>query len=303
MILKNFGALWSCVERTKRIKVAIPGACDEHTLEATNEAYNKGLIYPVLIGNKNAIEEKIKIEQLFDNQYEIIEAEDGLKSGQAAVDCVNQGRADMIMKGNMHTADLLRCVVSSDNNFKKSNKLSHFGLVELPGYHKLIALTDSALIVSPTLEDKKAILFNAIETYRNIGYECPKAAIICAVETINENMIETVHAAELKKMAYNCEFGNCVVEGPISYDLSMSREAAEVKGYPSNWCGDFDILLMPNMVTGNVLSKSWSLQVKAKLSGMIVGAKCPIAIGSRSATVEDKVLSILLCAVSLGFEK
>jgi len=295
-MLKDFSSLWEQVKGRKR--VAVPGALDDHTLEAVFEAYKKNIAYPVLIGNTKAIHARIKKLGYKSLEYEIVEAPKGPDSGQKAVDLVNEGRAEIIMKGNMQTADLLRTVVSSKNAFR-TGKVTHVGLVKLPDYHKLFVLTDATMVMHPTLEDKKAIVQNAVDTLRSMGYERPKAAALCAIENINPKMQDTVDAAALKEMAASGELKDCDVEGPISYDLAMSKAAAEIKGYDCPWCGDFDILLAPDMVTGNILSKSWSLHDNGVLCGMIVGAKCPIAVGSRSASVQDKILSLALCAASL----
>jgi len=295
-MLKDFSSLWEQVKERKR--VAVPGACDDHTLEAVFTAYQKNIAYPVLIGNSKAIQAKIEKLGYEALEYEIVEAEKGVASGQKAVDLVNEGQAEIIMKGNMQTADLLRTVVSSKNAFR-IGKVTHVGFVKLPDFHKLFVLTDATMVVHPTLEDKKAIVQNAVDTMRRMGYERPRVAALCAIENVNPKMQDTVDAAALKEMAAGGELKNCDVEGPISYDLAMSKEAAEIKGYDCPWCGDFDILLAPDMVTGNILSKSWSLHDHGVLCGMIVGAKCPIAVGSRSATVQDKVLSLALCAAAL----
>lgn len=298
MVLKDFNSLWEQVKEKKR--VAVPGACDDHTLEAVFEAEKKNVAFPVLIGNAVEIQNKI-VKMGYDSlEYEIVEAEDGIPSAQAAVDLVNEGKADLIMKGNMQTADLLRTVVSSKNAFRTSAMVSHFGLVKLSDMPKLFVLTDATMVMHPSLEDKKAIIQNAVDTLRSLGCERPKVAALCAIEDINPKMQETVDAAALKEMAVSGELRNCDVEGPISYDLAMSKEAAQIKGYPCPWCGEFDVLLVPDMVTGNILSKAWSIHTDAILSGMIIGTKCPIAVGSRSATVEDKILSLVLCAASVS---
>jgi phosphate butyryltransferase len=298
MILKDFNLLWERVTEKKR--VAVPGACDEHTLEAVFEAGKKNIAFPILIGNKEVIQKKINKLGYDMLAYEIAEAEEGIPSAQAAVDLVKAGQADLIMKGNMQTADLLRTVVSSKNDFRTSEMVSHFGLVKLPDMPKLFVMTDATMVIHPSLEDKKTIIQNAVDTLHSLGCERPKVAALCAVENVNPKMQETVDAAALKEIAANGGLLNCDVEGPISYDLAMSKEAAEIKGYPCPWCGEFDVLLVPDMVTGNILSKAWSIHTDAILSGMIVGAKCPIAVGSRSATVEDKILSLVLCAAAVS---
>lgn len=295
-MIQDFSSLWEKIKEKKA--VAVPGACDEHTLEAVFEAEKKQVAYPILLGKKEEIKKKIELLGYSHLDHEIIDVEDEIASAQAAIELVNEGKAQIIMKGNMQTADLLRAAVSSKNNFRTTGKITHFGLVKLPDYHKMIVLTDATMITNPTLEDKKSIVQNAVDTLCNMGYERPKVAALCAIETVNPKMQDTVDAAVLKEMSITGELKNCDVEGPISYDLAMSKEAARIKKFPCEWCGDFDVLVVPDMVTGNILSKAWSLHNGAILSGMIVGTKCPIAVGSRSATVEDKILSLVLCSAA-----
>jgi phosphate butyryltransferase len=169
--------------------------------------------------------------------------------------------------------------------------------VELPGYHKLLGVCDSGMIPAPDLETKKAILRNAINALQKLGYEKPLISALCAAEAVSPKIIETVDAAALKQACADGELGNCYVEGPISFDLAMNPESAKVKKYESPVVGNSDILLVPSLATGNIMVKTMLLYAGAQMAGAIVGAKCPIALISRSASYEEKYYSLLLCAL------
>ena len=176
--------------------------------------------------------------------------------------------------------------------------MSHFALNELPGYHKLIVNTDGGMLTYPTLEDKVSIVENAVLTLRAMGYECPKVAVLAGVEKLNPKMIETVEANALMEMNREGKITGCIVEGPVSYDVALSAEIAAHKKVPYTCCGDYDVLVAPNLAAGNILGKSWSVTAGAKMAGIIVGAKVPIVLTSRGSTAEEKYLSIALAAVA-----
>ncbi len=175
--------------------------------------------------------------------------------------------------------------------------LSHIAFLEIPTYHKLVAITDGGMVTYPTLEDKKHITINAVKLFNKLGYENPKVAVLSAVEVVNPKMEETVDADNLKKMAQNGELGPCTLEGPISYDLTFSKESAKTKGYESSITEDVDILVTPNISCGNILSKSLIYSANSKMAGVVVGAKAPIILTSRGATSYEKYFSILLASL------
>ena len=201
-----------------------------------------------------------------------------------------------IMKGILNTANMLRAVVNREHGLTNGSLVSHFTLAEISGYHKLIAYTDVGIVISPTFEQKTDILNNALNTMRTWGYENPKAAILTAVETINPKMPETQDAAELKKMALEGKFGNCIVEGPISFDLTFNSEIAQIKGFKSPVVGNADILLVPSVVTGNIMAKTIMTFAKMKSLALALGALAPMVITSRGTTIEGKYRSIIAAA-------
>jgi phosphate butyryltransferase len=209
---------------------------------------------------------------------------------------VNEKKADLIMKGKIQTADLLRAVVDKERGLRTGSVMSHIAIHEVPSYHKLLAVTDGGMMMYPKLEEKKQIIENAVKTFIAMGYENPKVAVLAAVENVNPKMPETVEADALKMMNVKGEIKNCIIEGPISYDLTMSKESAEIKGFNSPVTGEVDILVVPNITAGNLLGKALIYSAGAKMAGFIVGAKVPIVLTSRGATAEEKYLSLVISA-------
>jgi phosphate butyryltransferase len=297
MIYKNFGELILKAQGLKKImRLAVVAAHDEHTLEAVFKARNDKILEPILIGHREKILDMIeKLGESIDSQ-DIIHITDHGEAATEAVRLVREGKADFIMKGNLQTADLLRAVVNKEKGLKTGRIMSVLMLHEVPNYHKLLAITDGGMTLYPNLEEKKQIIENAVEAYQALGYDNPKVAILAAVENVNPKMPESIDAGKLKEMNQSGEIAGCIVEGPISYDLTMSKESAEIKGYESPVTGDADILIAPNITTGNILSKALAYSAGAKLAGYIVGAKVPIVLTSRGASSEEKYLSLALAA-------
>ena len=277
-------------------KVAVVSAQDEHTLEAVFKAKKDNIVEPILIGNKKKIIEILS--RLHESVLEesIINVESDSEAAEKAVELINENKADFIMKGKIQTADLLRAVVNKENGLRTGKVMSHIVIHEIPTYHKLLAVTDGGMMMYPSLDEKKQILENAVSTFLALGYEKPKVAVLAAVETVNPKMQESVDADMLKKLNIKGEIKNCIVEGPISYDLTMSKESASIKGFVSPVTGEADIIVVPNITVGNVLGKSLVYSAGAKMAGFIVGAKVPIVLTSRGSTSEEKYLSLALSA-------
>ncbi len=304
MVFRNFDELIEKVQNTGSTKkVVVAAAGDEHTLKAVFKAKKDNIVDPLLIGNKT------KIKEILDNLNErlsdsaIIDVKSDASAAEKAVELINEKKADFIMKGKIQTADLLKAVVNKENGLGTGKIMSHFVINEIPNYHKLLVTTDGGMMMYPDVNQKKQIIENAVNVLRTMGYDKPKVAVLAAVEKVNPKMPESVDADILKKMNQSGEIKNCIVEGPISYDLTMSRESAEIKGFKSPVAGDADILIVPNITAGNILGKCLLCSAGAKMAGFIVGAKVPVVLTSRGASAEEKYLSLVLSASVAGQSK
>ncbi len=280
-----------------RKRIIVAGAADEHALEAAFLAQEKGYVTPVLVGDRDKVTAMIQKLGFGDAEYEIVHCEEAVNPSSVAVHLIHEGRGDFILKGKMETKDLLKPILNKETGLNDNGFITHFGLMQIKGYHKLLAMSDSAVIPYPTLEDKAKIVKIGMEMLRKLGYETPIVGALCAAETINPKMPETMEAEKLQEMASNGDFGPGVVVGPISFDLATSKESAAIKGYASPYAGEVDMLLVPNLVTGNVMSKIWNPDEENILAGCLVGANVPIALTSRSASMNEKLHSILLCSL------
>ena len=297
-MLKDFSQIEQMLSTlTRRPTLGVVAAQDEHTLQAIEKAVREGIVTPVLYGARELIApiwEKTAPDLPLPT---VVEEPDVESCVEEALRDVRAGKLDCIMKGKLETAALMKAVVNKEKGIRKSNALSMIAAVQSPFYHKVFFVTDIGLMMYPNLEQKKAILQNAVQLYHVLDDGVPKVAVLSAVEKVNPKMPESVDAAALKEMNRSGEITGCIVEGPISYDLSMDAEAASIKGYSSPVAGDPDILIVPDIATGNVLIKSLTCTGDAKTCGTVCGAQVPIVICSRSSPAEDKYMSIVLAAI------
>ena len=297
-MLKNFEALAEIVKANPvKKKLVLVCAHDEHSLDAVYEAYKEGIADPILVGKEKEIH-SIMDEFGFDfgGNEKIYDVEDDVECAKKAVSLIREGEGDFLMKGRMQTSDLLKQVVNKETGLQVGKIMSHVALFQIPHYHKLLAMSDGGMLVSPDLEKKEKIINNAVEILHNVGYENPKVAVLCAAEKLNPKAVESVDAAALKEKNVNGEITGCIVEGPISYDIAIDKEIADSKGFESPVAGDADLLIVPSMAAGNILGKSWSVTARGIMSGIIVGAKVPVILTSRGATAEEKYYSIVFAA-------
>ncbi|MCC8030011.1 MAG: bifunctional enoyl-CoA hydratase/phosphate acetyltransferase [Lachnospiraceae bacterium] len=302
MVLKNFDVL---IEKVKSFpepkKVVVAAAGDAHTLEAIREAVDEGIVKPVLVGDKAKILEIAAGIGLAVEEDDIYDEPEAAAAAQRSVALIHEGRGDFIMKGKLETAQILKPVVNRETGLGTGRVMSHFVFDELPYYHKLLVTTDGGMMTYPTLEQKKDIIVNTVETLEALGYENPKVACVAAVEKVNPKMPETVEADALKQMNRNGEITGCIIEGPISLDIALSKEIADLKGYDSPVAGDADVILVPNIQVGNILGKSITVIARGNMAGFIVGAKVPIVLTSRGSSAKEKYLSLVLAsAVTAG---
>lgn len=301
MVYKKFEELLALVDtKADKKTVALVRAEDDHALEAVAEVVKKGLIDAVLVGNREAIKKTAEKIGFSVTDDQIVDAEDPESAAAKGVKLIREGRADFLMKGKLETSQMLRPVVNKQTGLNKGGVMSHVSLTEVPAYHKMVLTTDGGMLPYPTLEQKKHIIENAVYVMNRLGYEEPKVCVLAASETPNPKMPESMEAAALKEMNQKGEIENCIVEGPISFDLAMVKEKAEIKGYESPCAGDADILIVPNIHAGNILGKCLIEMANSKMAGLIVGAQCPIVLTSRGASSEEKFNSLMLACIVSG---
>lgn len=300
MVFHNFKELEAHVKKNLGLsRMAVAAAGDPHTLEAVKIAMDEGIVSPILVGDKVIIDDYCKMHNWVVPEEDIIDVPDIAEAARVAVSVVREGKADFLMKGKLDTSVLLKAVVNKECGLGQGRVMSHFTAFEVPTYHKLLLPMDGGMVTYPTLEQKKAIIENSVEVLRTMGYECPKVGVLACVEKVNPKMPETIEADQLKQMNLNGEITGCIVEGPISYDCAISKEIADFKGFASEVAGDVDILIAPNIHAGNIMGKMLTVTCKAKMAGIILGAKCPIAMVSRGSEPEEKYLSLVLAAASV----
>lgn len=279
----------------KTLSVAV--AQDKEVLKAVTEAVKLNIINAILVGDSEKIHEISEEENLDLNSIKIIDEKDILKSAAKAVALVSEGKAQFIMKGMLGTSDLLRAVLNKEAGLRGSSLLSHVMIYEVPAYHKLLFLTDGGMVPYPELNDKIGIINNAVKVAHSLGIDCPKVAPICAVEVVNPSMQATLDAATLTQMNNRGQIKGCIIDGPLGFDNAISEEAASHKGIISDVAGDADILLVPNIESGNFLGKAMTYFAGAESAGVIVGAKCPVVLVSRADSAKSKLYSIALGSI------
>lgn len=296
MVIAGFSQLKSRLHDLPPKTAVVAAAHDEHTLQAVFAARRDGLIRPILVGHRGEILSIARGlgEELDPSQ--VVDAGEDPDCAAKSVALIRSGEGTMLIKGMLPTGTLLKAVVNKETGIRASEVMSHVAILDVPGYHKLLYVTDGGMVVAPDLEQKRHILKNAVDFCRFLGYDCPKAAVLCAVETVSPAMPETADGAALKAEGERGDFGPCLVEGPIALDLATDPEAARVKGYHSPVAGDADILLAPSIAAGNLLGKSLYGLAGGEMAGVVLGAKVPITVNSRGATAEEKYWSILICA-------
>lgn len=294
MVVRSFSDLTTRVKRGARKTVAVVGADDAHALEAVLHA--EPILDAVLIGEADAIRTTLTSLGADAERFPIVVPDAGEHPSVTAAKLFHAGRADFLMKGRITSGELLKGVLTPEANLRKGTLMSHVAFFELPGYPKLLCLTDGGMCPEPTLAEKEAIVRNAVEFFHGLGYECPNVAGLCGSETVHPKIRETVEAAALQKRAEEGAFGACRFVGPISYDLAMLPEVGKLKGYYTPLAGQFDILLTPNLVSGNLLGKSYIVNCGAPMAGLILGAKAPIVLTSRGASAEEKYNSLAIAA-------
>jgi phosphate acetyltransferase len=278
------------------IPTAVAHPCEETALAGALEAGAQKLIVPILVGPAAKIKEVATRSRLDLGRTEIVDAPHSHAAAARAVELVRDGTAELLMKGSLHTDELLGAVVARETGLRTARRISHVFIFDVPTYHKVLIVTDAAINITPTLEDKVDICQNAIDLARALGLETPKVAILAAVETVTSKMPATLDAAALCKMAERGQVTGALLDGPLAFDNAISSEAARIKGIQSEVAGDPDILLVPDLEAGNILAKLLTFLAKADSAGLVLGARVPIILTSRADNVRSRIAS---CAVAM----
>jgi phosphotransacetylase len=237
------------------IPTAVAHPCEESALAGALEAADKGLIIPILVGPKARIEETARKAGVSLGKTQVIDTPHSHASAGKAVELVREGRAELLMKGSLHTDELLAAVVAREDGLRTERRISHAFIMDVPTYHKVLIITDGAINIAPTLEEKADICRNAVDLAMTLGVERPKVAILAAVETVTSKMPATIDAACLCKMSDRGQIQGGVFDGPLAFDNAINKEAARIKGIRSEVAGDADILIAPDLESGNILAK------------------------------------------------
>jgi len=287
------------LERCKSLEpipTAVAHPCDETSLSGAVEAASKGLIVPILVGPREKIQSAANSAGLDLSKFEIVDAPHSHASAAKAVALLREAKAELLMKGSLHTDELMGAVVSRDGGLRTARRISHAFVMDVPTYHKVLIVTDGAINIAPTLEDKVDICQNAIDLAVALGREWPSVAILAAVETVTSKMPATIDAAALCKMAERGQIKGGILDGPLAFDNAISKDAAKTKGIQSDVAGDPDILLAPDLEAGNILAKQLTFLAKADSAGIVLGARVPIILTSRADSVRSRIAS---CAVAM----
>lgn len=274
--------------------VAYP--CEETALSGVAEAAEARLIVPILVGPRKKIQQVADAAGLKIGQYEIEDVAEPQAAAARAVELVRMAKAEVLMKGSLHTDELMGAVVASTTGLRTKRRISHAFVMSVPTYPKPLIITDAAINIAPTLEDKRDICQNAIDLAHSLGKAMPKVAILAAVETVTTKMPATIDAAALCKMADRGQITGAILDGPLAMDNAISAEAVKTKGIASAVAGDADILLAPDLEAGNILAKLLTFLANADAAGLVLGARVPIILTSRADSVRVRIAS---CAVAV----
>ena len=293
------GKYQQLLERCRKLQpivTAVAHPCEASALSGAVEAAQQGLIIPLLVGPATKITAVAKAEGIDLGRFKIIDSPHSHAAAAKAVELVREGEAELLMKGSLHTDELMAAVVAREGGLRTARRVSHVFVMDVPTYHKLLIVTDGAINIAPTLEEKADICQNAIDLCTSLGLEKPKVAILAAVETVTSKMPATIDAAALCKMADRRQITGGILDGPLAFDNAISKEAAQIKGIRSDVAGDPDILLAPDLEAGNMLAKQLTFLARADSAGLVLGARVPVILTSRADSVRSRIAS---CAVAM----
>ncbi|HXK22360.1 MAG TPA: phosphate acetyltransferase, partial [Myxococcota bacterium] len=293
---EKYQRLIEAAKTVKPVTVAVAHPCDESSLSGAVDAAKLGLIKPILVGPKAKIEAVAKQFKLDISGYELVDAPHSHAAAAKAVELVAQGKAEALMKGSLHTDELMAEVVKKDTGLRTARRISHCFVMDVPSHPNALIISDAAVNIAPTLEDKVDIVQNAIDLARALRFPEVRVAILSAMETVNPKVPSTVEAAALCKMADRGQITGGILDGPLALDNAISPEAAEIKKIVSPVAGRANVLIVPDLEAGNMLAKSLSFLAGADCAGVVLGAKVPVILTSRADSVIARLAS---CAVAV----
>jgi phosphate acetyltransferase len=292
----KFAAFVERVKPLHPVPTAVVYPCSDGAITAAIEAAQAGMIEPILVGPQDEIRAAAEKAGVVLTGVRIVDAVDSHDAAEKSVALARAGEAAVLMKGSLHTDELLGAIVKRDAGLRTGRRLSHVFFMDVPTYHKPLMVTDAAINIAPTLAEKVDICQNAIDLAHVLGIALPKVAILSAVENINAQIVSTMEAASLCKMAERGQITGALLDGPLAMDNAISREAAEIKGIVSSVAGDADILLVPDLVAGNILAKQLTFMANADAAGIVLGARIPVVLTSRADSVRARLTS---CALAI----
>jgi len=302
-MIKTFNEVLNTAKAQGMKTVAVAVAQDAPVLEAICDAKKNGIANAILVGDKEKIISIASKIGMNIEEFEIIDEKNDKKASMVAVQLVSSGKANMLMKGLVDTATFLRAVLNKEVGLRTGKQMSHIAVFEIPGYDRLIFLTDAAFNMYPELKEKIDIINNSVVVAKACGVELPKVAAVCAVEVVNASMPATLDAAMLSKMNERGQIKGCIIDGPLALDNALSESAAKHKNLSGPVAGKADILLMANIEAGNAMYKCLTYTTEAKNGGLLVGTSAPVILTSRADTPETKLNSIALAALVAEYNK
>ena len=292
-----FDDLHAKCEGLPPMPTAVAHPCDAVSLSGAVDAAREGLLEPILVGPEHKIRAVAEAENIDLSPYRLIPTKHSHEAAEKAVSLVREGGAAVLMKGSLHTDELMHEVMRKETGLRTDRRLSHVYVMHVPTYHKLLLVTDAAINIYPTLEDKRDICQNAIDLAHALGIAAPKVGILSAVETVTPKIPSTVEAAALCKMADRGQITGGVLDGPLAFDNAISREAAAIKHIRSEVAGDVDIMLVPDLEAGNILAKQLTFLANADAAGIVIGGRAPIILTSRADSVPARLASCAVAAI------
>ena len=287
------------IARAKQVppaRMIVAHPCDDSSLRGVVEGAEAGLIKPVLVGPAAKISAVAHLARLDISRFEIVDAAHSEEAAAKAVDLIRQNKGDLLMKGSLHTDELMREVASSKTGLRTARRISHVFIMDVPTYSETLFITDAAINIFPDLDVKRDIVQNAIDLFTEVGLGTPRVAILSAVETVTSKIPSTIEAAALCKMADRGQITGGILDGPLAFDNAIDPEAARIKGIKSEVAGRAQILVVPDLEAGNMLAKNLSFMAKADSAGLVLGARVPIVLTSRADSVRSRLAS---CAAAV----